>query len=51
MWFARWTTLLGVAVQRTVAAFLIREGGFKFPDAVDAIEPHSVDVWLDRASF
>ena len=45
-WEARWTTLLAVVAQNSLAATLVQEG-VALLDAPGAAEPVATDVWLD----
>ena len=47
MWRERWLCMFNVAIQRVVAASLVREGGIRTHDAIPGTEPCSVDIWLD----
>jgi hypothetical protein len=47
-WRARWTVMLSVACQDTLAATLV-DDGVSFLDAVCTGSALSIDVWLDDA--
>ena len=47
-WYARWVTMVGVAVQDAVAATLV-DNGAALLDGADGTAPLSVNLWAQRA--